>query len=372
MYLSHLSLLNYRNFEELELDFSDKINCFIGNNGVGKTNILDSIYFLSFCKSWLNPIDIQNIKYNQDFFLIKGIYTMNESTETISCGIARGKKKSFKRNTKEYDRLSDHIGLIPLLTVSPYDSGLILGNSDERRKFMDIIISQFDKDYLQKLMKYNKVLQHRNQLLKQNPANVSFDRQIIEIWDEQLIFLGQQIYNKRMDYVKKIIPIFQDYYSGISAGKEQVGLEYKSQLSETDYRKALAENLERDRLLQYTSIGIHKDDLLFTLHNSPLKKHASQGQQKTYLIALKLAQFDLILSIDKVKPILLFDDIFDKLDAERVRQIIHLLADHHFGQIFISDTNKDRLDNILKQIGISYKLFILNGNIEETEVFLSS
>ncbi len=370
MNLLHLSLLNYRNFEELELGFSEKINCFIGKNGVGKTNILDSIYFLSFCKSWLNPIDIQNIKYDADFFLIKGIYSLSELSETISCGLAKGKKKSFKRNTKEYDRLSDHIGLIPLITVSPYDSNLILGNSEERRKFVDIIISQFDKDYLHKLMKYNKVLQHRNQLLKQTPANKTLDRDIIEVWDEQLIYLGTIIFNKRKEYVENIIPIFQKYYSAISNETELVALDYKSHLTELDYRESLIESFERDRVLQYTSTGIHKDDLLFTLNNNPLKKHASQGQQKTYLIALKLAQFDYIQLLSGQKSILLFDDLFDKLDSGRVSQIIHLLAGHHFGQIFISDTNKDRLDKILNQIGISYKLFLLNGDIEVIDVML--
>lgn len=368
MNLSHLSLLNYRNFEELELDFSEKINCFIGNNGVGKTNILDSIYFLSFCKSWLNPIDMQNIRYGADYFMIKGFYRVYEEVDTISCGLSKGKKKVFKKNNKEYDRLSDHIGLIPLITVSPYDSNLIAGNSDERRKFMDIVISQFDKEYLHKLMKYNKVLQQRNQLIKQISGFSDFDRESIDIWDEQLVSIGTHIYLKRKKYVENIVPIFQQYYSDISQEKEKVILEYKSQLNEGDFRTSLAQALEKDRVLQYTSVGIHKDDLQFVLNGNPLKKQASQGQQKTYTISLKLAQFDYIKSMSGIKPILLFDDIFDKLDASRVKQIIHIIADHNFGQIFISDTNKDRLDEILNEIGISYKLFIINGLNQEFEV----
>jgi DNA replication and repair protein RecF len=370
MNLRHLSILNYRNFEELELEFSDKINCFIGNNGVGKTNILDSIYFLSFCKSWLNPIDIQNIRYGADYFMIKGNYNFADTTESISCGLAKGKKKSFKRNSKEYDRLSDHIGLIPLITVSPYDSNLILGNSDERRKFMDIVISQFDKDYLHKLLKYNKVLLQRNQLLKQIHGNSAYDKESVEIWDDQLVMLGNHIFERRKLYIENIIPIFQQYYTDISEGKELVDLEYKSQLNEGEFTNLLKNTFDKDRILEYTSIGIHKDDLSFLLTENPLKKHASQGQQKTYLIALKLAQFDYINKMSGTKPILLFDDIFDKLDASRVKQIIQIIAGHSFGQIFISDTNKDRLERILKEIGISYKIFLLNGAIEGIDVIL--
>jgi len=370
MNLRQLSLLNYRNFEELTLDFSDKINCFIGNNGVGKTNILDSIYFLSFCKSWLNPIDNQNIRYGSDYFMIKGNYNFGEVDETFSCGLSKGKKKSFKRNSKEYDRLSDHIGLIPLITVSPYDSSLIHGGSEERRKFMDIVISQFDKNYLQNLLKYNKVLLQRNLLLKQLSGQLTWDMESVEIWDDQLVSLAKVIFEKRKQYIQNIEPIFQQYYTDISGGKELVDLELKSQLNDCDFKEELSRVFDKDRILQYTSVGVHKDDLMFGLNNNPIKKHASQGQQKTYTIALKLAQFDYIKSLSGIKPILLFDDIFDKLDSLRVKQIVHIIADHNFGQIFISDTNKLRLENILEEIGISYKLFIMNGIIDEIEVSL--
>jgi DNA replication and repair protein RecF len=370
MYLKQLSLLNYRNFEELDLIFSEKINCFIGNNGVGKTNILDAIYYLSFCKSWLNPIDSQNINYDSDFFMIKGNYQFDELTEDINCGFKKGKKKSFKRNQKEYSKLSDHIGLIPLVTVSPYDSSLILSGSEERRKFMDITISQFDKDYLVKLLNYNKVLAQRNQLLKQFAQSNYFDKDSLEVWDMQLVKLGNSIFEKRLAFVTNIIPVFQKYYNTISEEREIVDLQYKSQLADGEFTNQLEENIAKDRALQYTNTGIHKDDLIFNLREHPLKKNASQGQQKTYIIALKLAQFDYIKKISNHKPILLFDDIFDKLDALRVRQIIHLAADFNFGQIFITDTNKDRLDGILKEIHIPYKLFNINDKIEElTEDF---
>ena len=367
MNLNSLSLVNYRNFEDLQLEFSSKINCFIGKNGVGKTNILDSIYYLSFCKSWLNPIDSQNINYNQEFFLIKGNYAFEEKNEDISCGLKRGKKKSFKRNNKEYSKLSDHIGLVPLVSVSPYDTNLILGGSEDRRKFIDIVISQFDKDYLQNLLKYNRVLSQRNHLLKQFAQNHSYDRDSLEVWDDQLVSYGMIVYKKRVEFIEQLTPIFQSYYQFISSEKETVQLNYRSQISDAKFSELIKQSIEKDRIMQYTSVGIHRDDLIFQLSDYPLKKNASQGQQKTYLIALKLAQFDYIKNINDIKPILLFDDIFDKLDASRVEQIIKLVADDHFGQIFITDTNKERLDRILNKIGINYKLFKINDEIVVSE-----
>lgn len=367
MNLNSLSLVNYRNFEDLQLEFSLKINCFIGNNGVGKTNILDSIYYLSFCKSWLNPIDNQNINYKQEFFLIKGNYTLEKKNEDISCGLKRGMKKSFKRNNKEYSKLSDHIGLIPLVTVTPYDTNLILGGSEDRRKFIDIVISQFDKDYLQNLLKYNRVLNQRNHLLKQFAQNQIFDRDSLEVWNDQLVSYGMIIFQKRVGFIEKLTPIFQKYYQFISSEKETVQLNYRSQINDADFTELINHSIDKDRIFQTTSVGIHKDDLIFHLSDYPLKKNASQGQQKTYLIALKLAQFDYIKNISNIKPILLFDDIFDKLDASRVKQIIKLVADDHFGQIFITDTNKKRLDRILNKIGINYKLFKINDEILVSE-----
>ncbi len=365
MNLNSLQLVNYRNFEDLQLDFSEKINCFIGNNGVGKTNILDAIYNLSFTKSWLNPLDTQNIRYNQDFFLIKGKYRFEQDEIEISCGLKRGKKKSFKRNGKEYKKLSEHIGLIPLVSISPYDSNLILGGSDERRKFIDSVISQFDKEYLLALLKYNRILTQRNRLLKQFAEQRIFDKDSLDVWNMQLIEYGIVIYDKRKKFLNDLSPIFQKYYNFISEEKEPVQLSYRSQLIE-NFEDLLEQNIEKDRVLQYTGVGIHKDELIFKLKEHTLKKNASQGQQKTYLIALKLAQFDYIKQISSIKPILLFDDIFDKLDRLRVEQIIKLVADKHFGQIFITDTNQERLDKILNKIKINYKLFKINDEISET------
>ena len=366
MNLKSLQLVNYRNFEDLQLEFSEKINCFIGNNGVGKTNILDAIYNLSFTKSWLNPLDTQNIRYGQDFFLIKGKYLLADDDIEISCGLKRGKKKSFKKNGKEYGKLANHIGLIPLVTISPYDSNLILGGSEERRKFIDGVIAQFDKDYLQALIKYNRVLTQRNKLLKQFAEQNIFEKDSLEVWNMQLVEYGTFIYNKRKKFLDELSPIFQKYYNFISNDNENVQLDYRSQLTD-NFKQLLEQNLDKDRVLQYTSTGTHKDDLIFKLKEHPLKKNASQGQQKTYLIALKLAQFDYIKNISNTPPILLLDDIFDKLDSRRVEQIIKLVADRHFGQIFITDTNQERLDKILNKININYKLFKINSEIEEIE-----
>ncbi len=370
MYLQELSLINFKNYNQVELEFSPKINCFIGQNGVGKTNLLDAIYYLSMCKSYLNPVDSQNIQYNQDFFVIQGNYLRQEKGEHIYCGLKRNRKKQFKRNKKEYPKLSDHIGLLPIVMISPTDNSLILEGSEERRKFMDSVISQYDKEYLDTLIRYNRALAQRNKLLKDFYQNRTFDKESIDIWDEQLVTLGEKIHSIRVKFVEELIPIFQNYYTRISGNKEQVQLIYESQLYEDEYRKLLKDALEKDRMVQYTTVGIHKDDLVLTLEKYPIKKAGSQGQQKTYLVSLKLAQFDFIKQISGFKPILLLDDIFDKFDKQRVRQIIELVAENHFGQIFITDTSRDRLEEILDEIKIQHHLFVieLNGEIKIKKV----
>ena len=343
------------------MSFSPKINCFIGQNGVGKTNLLDAIYYLSMCKSYLNPIDSQNIKYNEEFFVIQGDYNLNDKYENIYCGLKKNKKKQFKRNKKEYQKFSDHIGLLPVVMISPLDNSLILEGSDERRKFMDSVISQYDKVYLDNLIRYNRALIQRNKLLKNFYQNRNFDEDSIEIWDEQLIVLGEKIHSVRVKFVEKLIPIFQDYYTRISGNKEQVQLIYDSKLNEGEFRDILKNAIDKDRMVQHTTVGVHKDDLILTLEKYPIKKAGSQGQQKTYLVSLKLAQFDFIKQISGLKPILLLDDVFDKFDKLRVRQIIELVAENHFGQIYITDTSQDRVENILKDINIPYNLFAIEA-----------
>lgn len=367
MYLKELSLINFKNYSQSELVFSPKINCFIGSNGVGKTNLLDAIYYLSMCKSYLNPIDSQNVRYNEDFFVLQGDYLLKDKNESIYCGLKKNKKKQFKRNKKEYQKLSDHIGLLPVVMISPTDNSLILDGSDERRKFMDSVISQYDKVYLDNLIRYNRALVQRNKLLKDFYQHRSFDADTLDIWDEQLVALAEKVYRVRVKFVEELIPIFQEYYTRISGDKETVQLVYNSQLHESDFRDLLKDALEKDRIVQHTTVGVHKDDLTLTLENYPIKKAGSQGQQKTFLVSLKLAQFDFIKHISGFKPILLLDDIFDKFDKERVRQIIELVAENHFGQIFITDTSQDRLENILGEIKIQHHIFIIDSS-EKIEI----
>ncbi len=359
MILNTLSLVNYKNFESQVFDFDSKINCFVGANGIGKTNALDAIYHLAFGKSYFNPIAIQNIKHDAEFFVVDGNFTKLERTEKIIVSLKRGQKKVIKRNGKAYDKFSDHIGFIPLVIISPADRNLIVEGSDTRRKFIDSVISQSDKDYLSALIAYNKVLSQRNALLKYFALNNTFNADTLAIYNEQLHDYGTRIFEKRDEFLKVFIPIFKERYEAISQSKEAIDLKYKSDLFDNSLINHLQNNINKDKALQYTSVGIHKDDLVFLINDYPIKKFGSQGQQKSFLIALKLAQFDFIKQQSGVSPILLLDDIFDKLDENRVAQIISLVDDNHFGQIFISDTHAERTENIVKQIHQSYQIFKL-------------
>lgn len=360
MFIRDLSVVNYKNLSQADLHFSAKLNCFIGKNGVGKTNLLDCIYYLSFCKSYFNLPDSQNIRHDEDFFVLHGKYDCRGEPEDIYCGFKTGHKKKFRRDKKDYERLSDHIGLLPLVMISPADSILIQGGSEERRRFMDSVISQYDRQYLELLLKYNHALLQRNNLLKYFGANHQFDADSLEIWDEQLIITGVKIHQKRVEFLEALRPVFQKYYELISERHEDVRLEYQSQLNQGDFRNMLKESLSKDRSLQYTSVGIHKDDLELMIDNYSIKRLGSQGQIKTFLISLKFAQYDFIRSVNHVVPILLLDDIFDKLDSSRVGQIVKLVSDNNFGQIFITDTNREHLDGIIKEAGgTDYTIFLV-------------
>ncbi|MGQ0829772.1 MAG: DNA replication/repair protein RecF [Bacteroidota bacterium] len=366
MHLKKLSILNFKNYPEAQLEFSDHINCLTGNNGEGKTNILDAIHYLSFCKSFFNPIDSQNILHNAPFFLIQGFFDVNGNEEEVYCGLKRNQKKQFKRNKKEYQRLAEHIGLLPLVMISPADSELITEGSESRRKFIDSVIAQFDREYLENLIQYNKVLSQRNALLKQIADSGKFDKDSLEIWDVQLIEHGKKVFEKRKQFITDFIAIFQKYYELISGGREQVGLKYISHLNDNSFADVLAKAIDRDRTMEYTTVGIHKDDLEFTINGHSLKKYASQGQQKSFLIALKLAQFDFIKKIKNITPILLLDDIYDKLDDLRVKQLMELVSSDNFGQLFITDTHPNRLANLFKTTNADFKVFkINNGNAIE-------
>jgi DNA replication and repair protein RecF len=368
MYLQKLQLNQFKNCPTAELLFSEKINCFVGNNGAGKTNILDAIYYLSFCKSYFNAMDQQNIMHGTDFFGLHGIYYRNQNEpDLVSCVQKKNIKKSFKFNKKEYDRLADHIGKFPLVMISPYDRDLINEGSDVRRKFIDGVISQFDPIYLDELIIYNKALLQRNTLLKQFVENRFFDPELLGVWDDQLIRSGTVIFEKRKTFLTAFIPLFVHYYSIVSQQSEQVDIQYDSMLHDDTLDDLLHQNIENDRAARYTTMGIHKDDLLFLINNYPLKKFGSQGQQKSFVIAIKLAQFDFTQNVMGYKPILLFDDIFDKLDDQRVAQLIGLVSNDNFGQVFITDTQRQRIELLFRNSKIQHKIFeVKTGIVSET------
>ncbi|GHT31086.1 DNA replication and repair protein RecF [Bacteroidia bacterium] len=364
MILNKLSILNYKNILQSEIHFSPKMNCFFGNNGMGKTNLLDAIYYLSFCKSYMNTPDNHVICNTEEMCVLQGDYVLEDREEAVFCAIRRRQRKQFKRNMKEYEKLSEHIGLLPLVMVSPADSELIQGGSDERRRFLDLIISQQDRPYLHALIHYNKALLQRNTLLK----NESTDNSLYEVLEMQLDQYGQQVYEKRKALVEHFIPVFNEYYQTICRSSEQVDLCYISQLAQGDLPGMLSRNRERDRILGYTTVGIHKDELEMKMGDALIRRFGSQGQNKTYLIALKLAQFAFLKQKGHTPPILLLDDIFDKLDARRVEQIVQLVSNPDFGQIFITDTNRKYLDEILSSMDHDYTLFrVEQGNIQTME-----
>lgn len=369
MYLNKLTISNFKNYNSAELQFSQKINCFVGDNAAGKTNILDALYYLSFCKSYFNSVDSQNILHETDFFSIHGIYQNQEETnDKVSCVQKRGHKKSFKLNKKEYDRLADHIGKIPLVMISPYDRDLINDGSEARRKYIDGVISQFDKLYLDQLITYNKALQQRNTLLKHFAEQRYFDHVSLQVWDDKLISLGIKLFEKRKSFLLNFNPVFEEYYQILSGGKEHVEIIYESQLNVGSFQSLLSESINKDRAVKYTTTGIHKDDLQFVVNGYPVKKFGSQGQQKTFVIAIKLAQFEYTSRIKKFKPILLLDDIFDKLDENRVQQIIRLVSDDKFGQTFITDTQRERIEKIFINQDIDHTIFeVEDGKVTERE-----
>jgi DNA replication and repair protein RecF len=362
MYLKNIALTNFKNYELNEIEFSSKINCFVGNNGVGKTNILDAIHYLSLTKSFFNSIDSISIRHGEDYFIIQGTFARDGEEDQIYCAFQKQKQKLLKRNGKEYQKLSDHVGRYPVVMISPADSSLITEGSEDRRKFLNKIISQYNGEYLDSILKYNKALQQRNRLLKDFKTGGKFDADMLSVWDAQLVKYGTYIYQERDTLVNELIPVFQEYYSLISSGKELVKLTYRSHLSEGDFAETLHRVVEKDRILEYTTVGIHKDDLVLEMDDFPVKVLGSQGQQKSYLVALKLAKFDYIKRRSGFSPVLLLDDIFDKFDSDRVEQIIRLVGNHRFGQIFITDTHQDRLQEILTSHNTNYKLFKISGD----------
>jgi len=359
MYLKDLQLLNFKNYTSIDFKFNPKINCFVGKNSVGKTNVLDAIYYLSFTKSFVSAVDAYNVKTDESFFLIQGNYQRKEKAEHIHCGYKKGQKKQIKRNKETYSKYADHIGQFPLVMISPLDSELITGGSELRRKFVDGVISQYDKLYLEALLNYNTALKQRNSLLKQFAKEHRFKQDLIEVWNHQLLKYGSVISEKRSSFIEDFLPFFQKFYDLLTNDNHKIKLTYQSPLLEADFENLLNQSLQKDRIVQHTTVGVHKDDLLFLLKDLPIKRMGSQGQQKTFLLALKLAQYQHIYRYSKIKPILLLDDIFDKLDRERVQNLIQIITNEDFGQTFITDTNQERLKLALHQETESVEIFLI-------------
>lgn len=364
MYLENLQLINFKNYPEATLEFCDKINCFTGDNGTGKTNLLDAIHYLSFCKSYFNLIDAQNIRHNESFFAVHGSFVRNgDQRDSVSCTLEKDKRKSVKFNKKEYERLADHIGVFPLVMVSPQDANLINEGSEERRRFLDAFISQFDKVYLDDLISYNRILQQRNKLLRTFAEQRHYDPESLMIWDAQMAAPADRIFNRRASFVKDFTPLFDEYFNLISGGREFVTLEYESHLFAAGMSELLDRNLTNDRNSQYTTRGIHKDDLRFGIGGYPIRKFGSQGQQKSFTIAIKLAQFEYTKRVKGFKPILLFDDVFDKLDHTRVQRLVSLVSEQNFGQVFITDTQKERIFDLVNKVNSPARVFHVTDGV---------
>jgi DNA replication and repair protein RecF len=366
LFLKKLQLNQFKNHTESRFIFNKAVNCFVGDNGSGKTNVLDAIYYLSNTKSYFNHIDNRNIKFDEEYFMIKGSFTKEENISEIQCNFKSGETKKVQKNNKKYTRFSEHIGQFPTIIISPTDTNLITEGSEVRRKYLDISIAQFKQTYLQSLINYNKLLKQRNALLKQFDEKNYFDDISLEIYDEKLIKLGNTIYQEKKSFLVELTPVFNKYYLEISNSKEIVNLEYKSQLNEDTFSNLLFKSRTKDRISRSTQVGIHKDDIIFTMNNHPVKTTGSQGQQKSFLIALKLAQFEFIKKKIGFNPILLLDDIFDKLDDNRILKLISLVNKKVFGQVFITDTHKERSEAILNKAKITFDIFnIKNGEVSD-------
>lgn len=357
MIYQSLSLVNFRNYEEASFGFSPEVNCFVGDNGSGKTSVLDAIYYLCFCKSYLNPIDSQNVRYDQPFMMLQATVQKHGDGDKLHLGLKVGQKKQFKRNDKEYGRLADHIGRYPAVFLTPNDIDLIKEGSEVRRKFLDGIISQYDRKYLDSLLDYNRALQQRNNLLRFFAENRTYDEESLYAWDSRLTAPGDYIHQQRAAFVESFTPVFNEIHQQVSGGAEEVSLFYESELHAHATEEILESSRSADRQARRTTQGIHKDELCFNINGHPVKRYGSQGQQKTYLIALKLAQSTFIEQATGVKPVLLLDDIFDKIDDKRVAALMELVSRQDFGQIFITDTHSERIPSLFRAIGADLRIF---------------
>ena len=357
MYLKKLVLINFKNIAQAEITLSERLNCFVGDNGAGKTNVLDAVYYLSMSKSALTMTDGQSVRHGEDFFVVEGTYAGDSgSNDTVNCSFLRRSGKVLKLNGKEYDRMADHVGRFPVVMVSPQDSVLITDAAEERRRYLNAFLSQLDREYLASLMRYNAVLAERNRFLKS-----SSDEQMLQIYDMQLADHAARIYERRRDIIERMRPLVAEFYRQLSGDREQVEIEYRSELASASMGELLLASRERDIVNGFTTSGVHRDDMSLRIGGYPLRKYGSQGQQKSFLMSLKLAQYRILAEVCGERPLLLLDDLFDKLDTSRVENLLTLVAGDDFGQIFITDCNRSRLETILSRAGEKYALFMVEG-----------
>lgn len=357
MYLKKLVLINFKNIAQAEITLSERLNCFVGDNGAGKTNVLDAVYYLSMSKSALTMTDGQSVRHGEDFFVVEGTYAGDSgSNDTVNCSFLRRSGKVLKLNGKEYDRMADHVGRFPVVMVSPQDSVLITDAAEERRRYLNAFLSQLDRDYLASLMRYKAVLAERNRFLKS-----SSDEQMLQIYDMQLADHAARIYERRRDIIERLRPLVAEFYRQLSGDREQVEIEYRSELASASMGELLLASRERDIVNGFTTSGVHRDDMSLRIGGYPLRKYGSQGQQKSFLMSLKLAQYRILAEVCGERPLLLLDDLFDKLDTSRVENLLTLVAGDDFGQIFITDCNRSRLETILSRAGEKYALFMVEG-----------
>ena len=359
MHIEKVILTQFKNYETGSFVFHEKLNCFVGRNGIGKTNLLDAIYYLCMCKGHTSLTDSNIVNHGGDFFRLEGHFFLNKKRNKIVAKVKPGKKKEIEKNDVAYSKLSEHIGFLPVVIIVPDDTLMAMEGSEIRRKFLDNTLSQLDKVYLKNLIDYNKILKQRNATLKKFAETRSFNGELIDIYDEQLLEPANAIFQKRKKFNEDFKPVYQKYYEIIANGQETVQCNYKSKLSTEEFSTLLAESRDKDRILARTTCGIHKDDLVLNIDNHPLKKFGSQGQLKSYVLAMKLAQYDFLKKNHETNPILLLDDIFDKLDEQRVNHLLKLMLENDFGQVFITDTHENRVEDIVKNFGSDYKKFYI-------------
>ncbi|MDF9799861.1 DNA replication and repair protein RecF [Catalinimonas alkaloidigena] len=368
MWLENISLLNFKNYEELTLSFSKQINCLVGENGSGKTNLLDAIYYLSLTKSAFSSTEAQNIRHEAPFFMLKGLFHKQDEKYNVQFSLQNGQKKQYKNSRIPYEKLSEHIGLFPVVLITPDDTDIIKGGSEIRRKFYDGIISQINGDYLDHLLRYNHTLKQRNSLLKQFAEQNYYDNDLLDSYSDQLLDSGERIHNYRKKFINQFFPTFIKHYNNLSGQKEEVEITYQSDFENPQFKKQFYKNYRRDLLAQRTTQGIHKDDFLFEINGFPVKKYGSQGQQKSFVISLKLSQFDIIKEEVKTKPILLLDDVFDKLDDFRIGKLSEMVAAQSFGQLFVTDARPERTYQIFDPIKADKKVFtIYQGQVTQVD-----